>query len=39
MIKQIALTAVAVLIALVVYEFGKKALGISSYEDEFEQVN
>ena len=36
MLKQIAITAVAVIVALIAYELGKKALGLDSYEENYE---
>jgi len=36
MLKQIGITVAAVIIAFVVYEFGKKALGLDSYEENYE---
>lgn len=36
MIKQIAITVGAVILALALYEVGKKALGLDSYEENYE---
>lgn len=37
MIKQIAITAAAVIIGLIAYELGKNLLGLNSYEEDFER--
>lgn len=39
MIKTIGITVVSVIIALVVYELGKKVLGLDSYEENYELLN
>lgn len=38
-IKSIAITIGCVIAALVIYEFGKKALGLDSYEENYELLN
>lgn len=39
MIKQIAITVAAVLIALVIFQVGSKMLGLDSYEENYELSN
>jgi hypothetical protein len=39
MLKQIGIVVAGVVIGLIVYEFGKKALGLDSYEENYEAIN
>lgn len=39
MIKTIAITVASVIIALIVFQVGKKVLGISSYEENYDELD